>query len=159
MFGCGVTWSRGCPKPCQGITLALLIPPLSQVVHLDNMKHEEEIQKFPLQTPYYDMAPPEASPYSDKLVRSQGWHWCRLAPHPSLAWHTGPLTLKEQDPHHPQPGIILSWRSLHTLISAHPNSAFRRSQSCAFMGKTPCPPQIFHLPNPGHTSPPARSPC
>ncbi|CAM2107699.1 unnamed protein product [Caretta caretta] len=38
-----------------------------QVVHLDNMKQEEEIQKLPLQTPYYDMAASEPSPYSDKL--------------------------------------------------------------------------------------------
>ncbi|XP_066059400.1 uncharacterized protein [Chamaea fasciata] len=44
-----------------------LTPEDIQVVHLDNMKHEEEIQKFPLQTPYYDMAAPEPSPYSDKL--------------------------------------------------------------------------------------------
>ncbi|KFZ68754.1 hypothetical protein N338_07709, partial [Podiceps cristatus] len=38
-----------------------------QVVHLDNMKLEEEIQKLPLQTPYYDMAATEPSPYTDKL--------------------------------------------------------------------------------------------
>ncbi|PKU40038.1 nectin-1 isoform x5 [Limosa lapponica baueri] len=38
-----------------------------QVVHLDNMKHEEEIQKLPLQTPYYDMAATEPTPYTDKL--------------------------------------------------------------------------------------------
>ncbi|KFQ30698.1 hypothetical protein N331_03336, partial [Merops nubicus] len=38
-----------------------------QVVHLDNMKQEEEIQKIPLQTPYYDMAGTEPSPYTDKL--------------------------------------------------------------------------------------------
>ncbi|EOA98611.1 hypothetical protein Anapl_09493, partial [Anas platyrhynchos] len=38
-----------------------------QVVHLDNMKHEEEIQKLPLQPPYYDMAASEPSPYTDKL--------------------------------------------------------------------------------------------
>ncbi|KAH1175511.1 hypothetical protein KIL84_008385 [Mauremys mutica] len=38
-----------------------------QVVHLDNMKQEEEIQKLPLQTSYYDMAASESSPYSDKL--------------------------------------------------------------------------------------------
>ncbi|XP_075630903.1 nectin-1 isoform X1 [Balearica regulorum gibbericeps] len=47
-----------------------------QVVHLDNMKHEEEIQKLPLQTPYYDMAATEPSPYTDKLVwhrRDDGW--------------------------------------------------------------------------------------
>ncbi|RMB92015.1 hypothetical protein DUI87_31544 [Hirundo rustica rustica] len=44
-----------------------LTPEDIQVVHLDNMKHEEEIQKFPLQSPYYDMAAPEPSPYSDKL--------------------------------------------------------------------------------------------
>ncbi|KFU87343.1 hypothetical protein M959_11914, partial [Chaetura pelagica] len=37
-----------------------------QVVHLD-MKHEEELQKLPLQTPYYDMAATEPSPYTDKL--------------------------------------------------------------------------------------------
>ncbi|KAM6190956.1 nectin-1 isoform 2-T2 [Sarcoramphus papa] len=37
-----------------------------QVVRLDNMKHEEEIQKLPLQTPYYDMAATEPSPYTDK---------------------------------------------------------------------------------------------
>ncbi|KFV68051.1 hypothetical protein N307_14375, partial [Dryobates pubescens] len=38
-----------------------------QVVHLDNMKHEEEIQRLALQTPYYDMAASEPSPYSDKM--------------------------------------------------------------------------------------------
>ncbi|XP_066563774.1 nectin 1a isoform X3 [Amia ocellicauda] len=36
-----------------------------QVVHLD--KPEEEMQKLPLQPPYYDMAPSESAPYSDKL--------------------------------------------------------------------------------------------
>ncbi|XP_068772550.1 uncharacterized protein [Struthio camelus] len=41
-----------------------------QVVHLDNMKYEEEIQKLPLQTPYYDMGAGEPSPYSDKLMLS-----------------------------------------------------------------------------------------
>ncbi|XP_050178923.1 nectin-1 isoform X4 [Myiozetetes cayanensis] len=44
-----------------------LTPEDIQVVHLDNMKHEEEIQKLPLQTPYYDMAAPEPSPSTDKL--------------------------------------------------------------------------------------------
>ncbi|KFR16715.1 hypothetical protein N306_10351, partial [Opisthocomus hoazin] len=38
-----------------------------QVVHLDNMKQEEETQKLPLQTPYYDMAATEPSPYTGKL--------------------------------------------------------------------------------------------
>ncbi|KFP82514.1 hypothetical protein N311_01018, partial [Apaloderma vittatum] len=38
-----------------------------QVVHLDNVKHEEENLKIPLQTPYYDMAATEPSPYPDKL--------------------------------------------------------------------------------------------
>ncbi|XP_067422960.1 nectin-2-like [Emydura macquarii macquarii] len=38
-----------------------------QVVHLGNMKQEEEIQKLPQQTPYYDMATSESSPYSEKL--------------------------------------------------------------------------------------------
>lgn len=63
------------PSCDRGIILALLIPllsPLLQVVHLDNMKHEEEIQKLPLQTPYYDMAATEPSPYTDKPVRRSG---------------------------------------------------------------------------------------
>lgn len=49
----------------------LLTPLLSlpQVVHLDNMTHEEELQKLPLQPPYYDMAASEPSAYTDKLVR------------------------------------------------------------------------------------------
>ncbi|KAI1893657.1 hypothetical protein AGOR_G00125960 [Albula goreensis] len=34
-----------------------------QVVHLDK---DEEMQKLPLQPPYYDMAPSESAPYSDK---------------------------------------------------------------------------------------------
>ncbi|XP_037533564.1 nectin cell adhesion molecule 1b isoform X2 [Nematolebias whitei] len=34
-----------------------------QVVHLDK---EEEMQKLPLQPPYYDMAPSESTPFSDK---------------------------------------------------------------------------------------------
>ncbi|XP_074833071.1 nectin-1 isoform X1 [Carettochelys insculpta] len=38
-----------------------------QVVHLDNAKQEEEIEKLPLQTPYYDMATSEPSPHSNKL--------------------------------------------------------------------------------------------
>ncbi|XP_038635696.1 nectin cell adhesion molecule 1b isoform X3 [Scyliorhinus canicula] len=40
-----------------------------QVVHLDSTKEEEEAeeeQKIPMQTPYYDMAAPESSPYSEK---------------------------------------------------------------------------------------------
>ncbi|XP_051787742.1 nectin cell adhesion molecule 1b isoform X2 [Erpetoichthys calabaricus] len=36
-----------------------------QVVHLD--KPEEEMQKLPLQPPYYDMAPSDSTPYPDKL--------------------------------------------------------------------------------------------
>ncbi|XP_043935401.1 uncharacterized protein LOC122808510 [Protopterus annectens] len=39
-----------------------------QVVHLDKVKQEEEIQKLPLQTPYYDMVPTETSTYLDKSV-------------------------------------------------------------------------------------------
>uniref|UniRef100_W5MF83 Uncharacterized protein n=1 Tax=Lepisosteus oculatus TaxID=7918 RepID=W5MF83_LEPOC len=39
-----------------------------QVVHLD--KPEEEMQKLPLQPPYYDMAPSESTLYSDKSVSS-----------------------------------------------------------------------------------------
>ncbi|XP_057684894.1 nectin-1-like isoform X3 [Corythoichthys intestinalis] len=35
-----------------------------QVVHLDK---DEEIQKLPLQPPYYDMAPSESTPFTDKL--------------------------------------------------------------------------------------------
>nr|XP_021396155.1 uncharacterized protein LOC110475957 [Lonchura striata domestica] len=53
-------------------TKSHLTPEDIQVVHLDNMKHEEEIQKFPLQTPYYDTAAPEPSPYSDTLNEDQG---------------------------------------------------------------------------------------
>ncbi|XP_056230272.1 uncharacterized protein LOC130167803 [Seriola aureovittata] len=34
-----------------------------QVVHLDK---EEEMQKLPLQPPYYDMAPSESTPFTDK---------------------------------------------------------------------------------------------
>lgn len=63
------------PNCDKRIVITLLIPllsPLLQVVHLDNMKHEEEIQKLPLQTPYYDMAATESSPYTDKLVRRSG---------------------------------------------------------------------------------------
>uniref|UniRef100_UPI00398F37FC nectin 1b isoform X3 n=1 Tax=Pristiophorus japonicus TaxID=55135 RepID=UPI00398F37FC len=36
-----------------------------KVVHLDS-KEEEDVQKMPLQTQYYDMAAPESSPYSEK---------------------------------------------------------------------------------------------
>uniref|UniRef100_A0A7M4FT39 Nectin cell adhesion molecule 1 n=1 Tax=Crocodylus porosus TaxID=8502 RepID=A0A7M4FT39_CROPO len=45
-----------------------------QVVHLDNMKHEEEIQKLPLQTLYYDLATTEPSAYTDRLNEDQGLH-------------------------------------------------------------------------------------
>lgn len=38
-----------------------------QVVHLDK---EEEMQKLPLQPPYYDMAPSESTPFTDKPVSS-----------------------------------------------------------------------------------------
>ncbi|XP_077163095.1 nectin-1 isoform X3 [Paroedura picta] len=39
-----------------------------QVVHLDNMKEpEEEIQKLPLQPPYYDMAANEPTPHANKM--------------------------------------------------------------------------------------------
>ncbi|MEQ2300073.1 hypothetical protein AMECASPLE_021590, partial [Ameca splendens] len=34
-----------------------------QVVHLDK---DEEMQKLPLQPPYYDMAPSESTPFTDK---------------------------------------------------------------------------------------------
>ncbi|MED6252146.1 hypothetical protein ATANTOWER_007623, partial [Ataeniobius toweri] len=36
-----------------------------QVVHLDK---DEELQKLPLQPPYYDMAPSESTPFTDKPV-------------------------------------------------------------------------------------------
>lgn len=38
-----------------------------QVVHLDK---DEEMQKLPLQPPYYDMAPSESTPFTDKPVSS-----------------------------------------------------------------------------------------
>lgn len=38
-----------------------------QVVHLDK---DEEMQKLPLQPPYYDMAPSESTPFTDKPVRA-----------------------------------------------------------------------------------------
>lgn len=38
-----------------------------QVVHLDK---DEEMQKLPLQPPYYDMAPSELTPFTDKPVSS-----------------------------------------------------------------------------------------
>lgn len=63
------------PNCNRRIVLALVIPPLFpllQVVHLDNMKHEEEIQKLPFQTPYYDMSATEPSAYTDKPVRRSG---------------------------------------------------------------------------------------
>lgn len=37
------------------------------MVHLDK---EEEMQKLPLQPPYYDMAPSESTPFTDKPVSS-----------------------------------------------------------------------------------------
>jgi hypothetical protein len=37
-----------------------------QVVHLDK---DEEMQKLPLQPPYYDMAPSESTPFTDIMVR------------------------------------------------------------------------------------------
>uniref|UniRef100_H3B4J8 Uncharacterized protein n=1 Tax=Latimeria chalumnae TaxID=7897 RepID=H3B4J8_LATCH len=37
-----------------------------KVVYLDNVKQEKEMQKLPLQTPYYDMVPPDRSPHSEK---------------------------------------------------------------------------------------------
>lgn len=36
-----------------------------KVVHLDK---DEEMQKLPLQPPYYDMAPSESTPFTDKPV-------------------------------------------------------------------------------------------
>lgn len=38
-----------------------------QVVHLDK---DEEMQKLPLQPPYYDMAPSDSAPFTDKPVSS-----------------------------------------------------------------------------------------
>lgn len=69
---------------------------LLQVVHLDNMKHEEEIQKLPLQPPYYDMAASEPSPYADKLVRRRGILSPGLAALPP-----GSLTPRKQRPQKP----------------------------------------------------------
>ncbi|XP_078283038.1 nectin 1b isoform X3 [Rhinoraja longicauda] len=43
-----------------------LTPDDIQVVHVDSTKEEEDVQKIPLQTQYYDMAAPESSPYSEK---------------------------------------------------------------------------------------------
>ncbi|KAK2532795.1 hypothetical protein Q9233_005149 [Columba guinea] len=70
-----------------------------QVVHLDNMKHEEEIQKLPLQTPYYDMAATEPSPYTDKLNsgnKDSDVHYAELdtsalasSPSPRTSIHAG----------------------------------------------------------------------
>ncbi|OXB65743.1 hypothetical protein ASZ78_004419 [Callipepla squamata] len=67
-----------------------------QVVHLDNMKHEEELQKLPLQPPYYDMAASEPSTYTDKLVRGAGCSEYLPQPH---CFHPVSLTPWQKTPY------------------------------------------------------------
>lgn len=112
---------------------------LLQVVHLDNMKHEEEIQKLPLQPPYYDMAASEPSPYTDKLVRRQE---ASSAPasllSPRIPHPTKPKTPKArgctsslQSKEHPIPE--------HRLVALlqHLPLGFHRSSSWGFRGHSP----------------------
>ncbi|XP_051254125.1 nectin cell adhesion molecule 1b isoform X3 [Dicentrarchus labrax] len=73
-----------------------------QVVHLDK---EEEMQKLPLQPPYYDMAPSESTPFTDKP--NSGHKDCDVqyaeldtaalasSPSPRSSAHTGPGDLVE----------------------------------------------------------------
>ncbi|KAM4742143.1 nectin 1b isoform 3-T3 [Anableps anableps] len=73
-----------------------------QVVHLDK---DEEMQKLPLQPPYYDMAPSESTPFTDKL--NSGHKDCDVqyaeldtaalasSPSPRSSAHTGPGDLVE----------------------------------------------------------------
>ncbi|KAM7412709.1 hypothetical protein PAMA_020201 [Pampus argenteus] len=73
-----------------------------QVVHLDK---EEEMQKLPLQPPYYDMAPSESTPFTDKP--NSGHRDCDVqyaeldtsalasSPSPRSSAHTGPGDLVE----------------------------------------------------------------
>ncbi|XP_057684895.1 nectin-1-like isoform X4 [Corythoichthys intestinalis] len=73
-----------------------------QVVHLDK---DEEIQKLPLQPPYYDMAPSESTPFTDKL--NSGHKDCEVqyaeldtaalasSPSPRSSAHSGPGDLVE----------------------------------------------------------------
>ncbi|KAM4742144.1 nectin 1b isoform 4-T4 [Anableps anableps] len=74
-----------------------------QVVHLDK---DEEMQKLPLQPPYYDMAPSESTPFTDKL--NSGHKDCDVqyaeldtaalasSPSPRSSAHTGPGDLVEK---------------------------------------------------------------
>ncbi|XP_034769100.2 nectin-1-like isoform X1 [Acipenser ruthenus] len=78
-----------------------------QVVHLD--KPEEQLQKFPLQPPYYDMAPSESSPYSDTSNSGKryeelpnpadyvSYHHACLEPQPPPAYP--PISLLPQNPY------------------------------------------------------------
>ncbi|XP_036070797.1 nectin cell adhesion molecule 1b isoform X4 [Oryzias melastigma] len=73
-----------------------------QVVHLDK---EDEMQKIPLQPPYYDMAPSESTPFTDKP--NSGHKDCDVqyaeldtaalasSPSPRSSAHTGPGDLVE----------------------------------------------------------------
>uniref|UniRef100_A0A8C9EWI6 Nectin cell adhesion molecule 1 n=1 Tax=Pavo cristatus TaxID=9049 RepID=A0A8C9EWI6_PAVCR len=86
-----------------------------QVVHLDNMKHEEELQKLPLQPPYYDMAASEPSAYTDKLVRgAEGsehppqphcFHPVSLTPWQKTPYPAFHVTAKPDIPPHHPPGF------------------------------------------------------
>ncbi|XP_021175044.2 nectin cell adhesion molecule 1b isoform X5 [Fundulus heteroclitus] len=74
-----------------------------QVVHLDK---DEEMQKLPLQPPYYDMAPSESTPFTDKP--NSGHKDCDVqyaeldtaalasSPSPRSSAHTGPGDLVEK---------------------------------------------------------------
>ncbi|KAK1153390.1 nectin-1-like isoform X1 [Acipenser oxyrinchus oxyrinchus] len=82
-----------------------------QVVHLD--KPEEQLQKFPLQPPYYDMAPSESSPYSDTSNSGKryeelpnpadyvSYHRACLEPQPPPA--DPPISLLPQNPYTQHP--------------------------------------------------------
>ncbi|XP_077578139.1 nectin 1b isoform X4 [Stigmatopora nigra] len=73
-----------------------------QVVHLDK---DEDMQKLPLQPPYYDMAPSESTPFTDKLT--SGHKDCEVqyaeldtaalasSPSPRSSAHCGPGDLVE----------------------------------------------------------------
>ncbi|XP_031429619.1 nectin cell adhesion molecule 1b isoform X3 [Clupea harengus] len=86
-----------------------------QVVHLDK---DEEMQKLPLQPPYYDMAPSESTAFTDKMNTGNRFeelstpaeymsyhHACnqdhRIEISPSSTYT--PITLLPQNPYPPQP--------------------------------------------------------
>ncbi|XP_053728153.1 nectin cell adhesion molecule 1b isoform X2 [Synchiropus splendidus] len=103
-----------------------------QVVHIDK---DEELQKLPLQPPYYDMAPSESTPFTDKP--DSGTHPEELLnPAQYMSYQRNMEPLPESQPAQAHPPV--------TFLPQHPYAA------------NPANEPMYS--NMGHSAPPPRAP-